>query len=104
VKGFIFRELDKVRVKGRREAERIWVPLAREGELDAPAIDALICWHESLHRFRDRDFASAADGFESLARTPGYEQAAAIYLEHIEELRAHPPAPDWDAAFTLDSK
>ena len=104
VTGFVFRELDKVRVKGRRDAERIWEPLARDGALDAAGIDRLVRWHEALQLFRQRDFACAGDSFRTLADTPGYEQATTVYLEHIEAMREHPPGPDWDAAFTLDTK
>ena len=104
VDGFVFRELDKVRVMGRREAERIWEPLARDGELDAAAIDRLVRWHEALQLFRQRDFSCATDYFAAIADAPGYERPTALYLQHIAAMREHPPGADWDAAFTLEMK
>jgi len=101
---FVFRELDKVRVKGRREAERIWEPLAREGELDAAALERLARWHEALQIFRQRDFSRARESFAGIATAPGYEKPAAVYLDHIADMREHPPGEDWDAAFTLEVK
>jgi adenylate cyclase len=104
VNGIVFRELDKVRVKGRSKAGRIWEPLGREGTLAPADLEALSRWHEALHLFRDRQFAYAHELFTSLVQVPGYERPAAIYLENIAAMRAHPPGAGWDASFTLFDK
>jgi len=45
VRDVICRELDKVRVRGRTTAERIFEPLAHEGELDPQRMAQLARWH-----------------------------------------------------------
>ncbi|MEO5694231.1 MAG: adenylate/guanylate cyclase domain-containing protein [Usitatibacter sp.] len=102
--GIVFRELDKVRVYGRSNPERIFEPLGRVGELSAAQMEQLARWHESLDYFRGRCWEAARVGFMHLADVRGYERLVAIYLDYIRELEADPPAEDWDASFTLSQK
>ena len=100
----VFRELDKVRVRGRSVAERIFEPLGRVGELAAADLAVLDRWHATLARFREGSWAVARAGFETLEAQHGYERLVQIYLGYIRDLEAHPPGPGWDAAFTLYDK
>jgi len=104
VTGIVFRELDKVRVRGRTVAERIFEPLAREGELAPRELERLARWHEALELFRGRRFEAARAGFESLEAERGYERLVAIFLGYVRSLAAQPPDDGWDAAFTLYDK
>jgi adenylate cyclase len=104
VRDVICRELDKVRVRGRTTAERIFEPLAHEGELDPQRMAQLARWHETLQLFRLKNWDAAEAGLRDLAPQRGYERIAAIYLGYIRDLRARPPGDDWDASFTLYEK
>jgi adenylate cyclase len=104
VHGVVWRELDKVRVRGKTVAERIFEPLAREGELSPAHVVLLAQWHEALEMFRLRCWGDAEAGLARLAAVPGYERIVAIYRGYLREFEANPPAPDWDAAFTLYEK
>jgi adenylate cyclase len=98
------REIDKVRVKGRATATRIFEPLGRHEELDALTIDHLGRWHEALEMFRTRCFDAAEAAMRELAPLPEYARIVELYLGYIRQLREKPPGPDWDAAFTLYDK
>lgn len=100
----VFRELDKVRVRGRTVPERIFEPLGREGELAPEEVERLARWHEALEYFRNGAWAAARASFELLAAHEGYERLVQIYAGYIRDLEANPPGPDWDAAFTLYEK
>jgi adenylate cyclase len=100
----VFRELDKVRVKGKSVAERIYEPLGRQGEISDDELARLARWHEVLGVFRSGSWPEARSGFESLAPYPGYERLVQLYLGYIRDLEARPLSPDWDAAFTLYDK
>lgn len=102
--GFIWRELDKVRVRGRVRAERIFEPLCREGQLPAHDAELLATWHAGLEDFRARRWTSAKAAFEALHDHKAYVRLGDIYLGYIRDLTASPPGPDWDAAFTLYEK
>jgi adenylate cyclase len=104
VKGIVFRELDKVRVRGKLIAERIWEPLGHEGRVLPAELRNVERWHAALQKYRTRDFRGAIEGFTALASVRGYERLVAIHLAYLRELDARPPAADWDAAYTLFDK
>jgi adenylate cyclase len=104
VTGIVWRELDKVRVRGKTVAERIYEPLGREGEVPAQELARLARWHEALAAFRERRFKQARAAFESLADERGYVRLTSLYLGYLRNLAADPPGEDWDAAFTLYDK
>jgi adenylate cyclase len=104
VRGIVCRELDKVRVRGRTVPERIFEPLAREGELAPAEMARLAQWHEALEMFRMRRWGPAAAAFAELATVPGYERVTFLYLGYVRDLEANPPGDGWDGAFTLDEK
>ena len=103
-RGFVFRELDKVRVRGRTLAERVYEPLGREGEIGPDALALLERWHRAVADYRERRWPQARRAFEALSREPAYARAASLHLGYLRELEARPPGDDWDAAFTLYDK
>jgi adenylate cyclase len=104
VRGMVWRELDKVRVRGKTVADRIYEPLGREGEVAPQDVARLARWHEALAAFRDRRFKQARAAFESLANERGYVRLTSLYLGYLRVLAADPPGEDWDASFTLYDK
>jgi adenylate cyclase len=104
VTGFIWRELDKVRVRGKTVAERIYEPLAYEGTLPVDQMARLSQWHGALEYFRGRQWSRARVLFERLADEPDYSRLVALYTGYLRDLELRPPGDDWDAAFTLYDK
>jgi adenylate cyclase len=104
VAGIVFRELDKVRVRGKTVPERIFEPIAREGQVDAETLEVLGRWHAALAMFRERRWIDARNEMTVLAAEPGYHRLCSLYLGYIRDLLANPPGPEWDAAFTLYEK
>jgi adenylate cyclase len=102
--GFVWRELDKVRVRGKTVAERIYEPLARQGEVPAGALATLARWHEALETFRGRQWDRTRELLEQLSGEPGYGRLVALHMGYLRDLAVRPPGPDWDAAYTLYEK
>ena len=98
------REIDKVRVRGRTTATRIFEPLGRREGLDAPTLDRLGRWHEALEMFRTRRWDAAELAMRELSAAPEYARIVELYIGYMRQLRDKPPGPDWDAAFTLYDK
>jgi adenylate cyclase len=98
---FLFRELDRVRVKGRQEAVAIYELMAPR---PAPAAleEQARRYGAALGAFRARRFAEAAAAFEALAREG--DQPAARLASRAGVLAAAVPGPDWDAVEILTSK
>lgn len=102
--GFTYRELDRVRVKGRDTPLTIYEPHPAREILD-PAVDSeLTEYREALDMYRKRHWDSAESKFRKLSKTnrghPLYER----YLVQIAHFRDHPPAADWDGVFTHETK
>ncbi|NOY66484.1 MAG: HAMP domain-containing protein [Gammaproteobacteria bacterium] len=102
--GFLFRELDRVYVKGKTEAHTIFEPVAKEGELGHADLEALDRYHEALKQYREQNWDLARKHFLALqAKSPG-DKIYQIYLGRIEKFIKAPPGSEWDGTFTHNEK
>jgi len=102
--GILFRELDRVRVKGRREAVAVFEPLGLEAQADARVTAEVARWHAALDLYRKQDWDAARELLEGLQRTRPESMLYPEFLRRIEALREQPPGEGWDGAWTFDSK
>ena len=101
---FAWRELDRVRVKGKHEPVAIFEPLGALADLGDGAHASLAQWADALACYRSANWDRAADLLGGLlAADPGCVLYA-LYLERIARLRAHPPEAGWDGVTNFDSK
>ncbi len=104
VTGIVFRELDKVRVRGKSIPVRIFEPLGREGSVSARELELLAWWHAALEDFRARRFSQARTAFVAMAEERAYSRVAQLHLGYLNEFEQLRPGADWDGAFTLYEK
>ncbi len=102
-RGIVFRELDRVRVKGKLEPVTLHEPLGREGELDAEALARLELHQRAIADYLAGAFDAAAQAFGEL-NNQRPEAIHAVYMERIERFRADPPGNDWDGVFLYNEK
>ncbi len=97
---FAFRELDRVRVKGKRQAVRIYQLLAPNSQL-SQAQQAQLSQHaKAMAAWQRGEFETALAHFMALPQ----DAISEMYRERCERFIKDPPAPDWDAIETLDEK
>ncbi len=101
---FIFRELDRVRVKGKTEAVAIYEPVGETGTLDDQIIAELKAYEAGLALYRQRAWDEAGAAFKGLSAKRPELRLYQIYNERIEELIKNPPAGGWDGTTTLYEK
>ncbi len=104
VPDFVFRELDRVRVKGKQEPVAIFEPLGHKNDLDAAVRDELNRYRQALRAYRRQDWDGAEVDFYNLSREHPHSRLYALYLERIARYRHSPPGEDWDGTFTHGSK
>ena len=104
VQDFVYREVDKVRVKGKREGVAIFEPIGRRGEVGSATLLEIARFHEALARFRERRFDEADALLEELAAAAPELKLYRLYRERIDQFRASPPAADWDGVFGYTSR
>jgi len=99
----IAREIDAVRVKGKRLPVKIYELIGEKK--DAPLHEAYIrTFEEALARYRAQQFDEAAGLFEkTLELRPG-DPPSLMYLKRLVELKENPPGADWDGVFTMTRK
>lgn len=98
---YIWRELDMVKVQGRDEPIRVYEPLAEKNrETQEQGIRAAI-YAKGLACWRARDFAKAAELFESAA---GDDPPCRYFARRARTLVANPPPADWTPVNTLEGK
>jgi adenylate cyclase len=99
----VARQLDLVRVKGKLEPVRIFelLGLGPASAADAAFLEAFGWgygawlaqrWDEAMAHFREAD------------RLRGGDECSQLYLARCERMRREPPGPDWDGAYTMESK
>jgi adenylate cyclase len=102
--GIVYRELDRVRVRGRREPVDIHEPLGEDASVSPLMRAEMDRWHRALALYRTRDWDHAETSLrELLAAQPG-SRLYAMYLERLAQMRADPPEPDWDGVHEFDIK
>ncbi|MDP9142044.1 MAG: adenylate/guanylate cyclase domain-containing protein, partial [Pseudomonadota bacterium] len=99
-----FRELDRVRVKGKREPVAIYEPMGPKNDLDPGLREDLARQRGALKLFRERKWDAAELEFFNLMQGPRPHPVYQLFIERIMYLREHPPGTDWDGAFTFDHK
>jgi adenylate cyclase len=101
---FAYRELDRVKVKGKNEPVAIFEPVARESELDETTRNALRRWHAALALFRAQNWDEAEPIVRALHLAYPDQRLYELYLGNIALFRAAPPGPDWDGVTTFTTK
>jgi len=104
--GFLFRELDRVRVKGRREPVTVYELMdRREGDGGAAAAEERARrYEEALAAYRERRFGEAAERLEALLRDHPGDGPSRALLARVRELEREPPGPGWEPVLERTSK
>jgi adenylate cyclase len=101
---FIYRELDRVRVKGKHKPITIYEPLGTMTEISTEQVIAIEVLEQGLQYYRGQQWLAARTIFEQLAAQYPSDKLYSIYLERIDHYLLSPPETDWDGAFTHTSK
>ncbi len=104
VKDMVFRELDRVKVKGKDEPVTIYEPLGPHGEIASNVADELKLWDRALRLYRAREWDMAELQLINLQKAHPSRALYALYIGRIAHYRQEPPGPEWDGAFRFDTK
>lgn len=101
---YAFREVDRVRVKGKDKPVAIFEPICLKSDLDKRWKDELKLYREALRFYRGQEWDMAEMNFlnlQKMSRSPGLYK---VYAERVAMYRKDPPGPTWDGVFTHTSK
>jgi adenylate cyclase len=101
--GFILRDMDLVRVKGKVKGVRIHALLG-EGEPDPELARFLEMYHRALALYREKHFSESLSVFaQALELQPG-DETCRRYVTLAKKYHETPPAHDWEAVTIMDGK
>ncbi len=102
-KEFVFRELDRVRVKGKEDPVGIYEPVGEEGKVSREDLDEIKLWNQALRSYRSQDWDQAEVALMNLQRIkPRYLYD--LYVKRVEHLRKEPPGENWDGVTIFETK
>ena len=97
---FAYRELDRVRVKGKTEPVAIFEPRGLLADADCAELALLASWSRVLELLRARDW----DGAEAILLALPDDGLRRLYGARLQQYRATPPGADWDGVTTFETK
>ena len=104
VPDFVYRELDRVRVKGKATPVVIYEPLGANGQVDEEVLANLRQWQQFLRLYRQQDWEQAELQLFNLQQVDAESKLYALYAERIALLRQGPRIEHWDGVTVLESK
>ena len=107
--GYLFRELDLIRVKGKLQPVTIYELVARASELEANGAlgevqEHIRQFHGARALYRERRWAEARTAFQTILDRWGNDGPSILYLKRCQEYLTEEPEPDWDGVFTMTHK
>ena len=102
--GFVCREIDRVRVKGKDEPVAIYQPLGLEGQVEKAKLDEMKLWNLALKLYRAQDWDMAEIQLINLRKTSPEGALYEEFIERIATLRTHPPGAGWDGVWKFETK
>jgi adenylate cyclase len=104
VKDVTFRELDRVKVKGKDEPVAIYEPLGITAELDADTLEELKLWQHALRLYRAREWDQAELQLYNLKQRSPDCKLYSLYANHVVAMRENPPDASWNGVTTYQTK
>jgi adenylate cyclase len=100
---FVAREVDRIRVKGKKQPVVIYQLMARDSERHAYAA-LLTQFNDALNAYRSQNWREAAGKFGELLIMYPDDGPTQVLLQRCIEFMEEAPEPDWDGVYVMKSK
>jgi adenylate cyclase len=98
------RDIDLIRVKGKKEPRRVFELLCRKGEMSQQLEAGRQKYHQALKLYRDKNFEEAILAFQEVYDFLPNDHLTHKYLERSRTFKISPPPTDWDGVFEMKTK
>ena len=102
--GFVYREVDKVAVKGRTEGVLIYEPLGKVGEVDESIVEEVYLFEKVLAHYRAQRWEEAERLLAELASASPGTKLYKVFRERIFQYRYNPPDAGWNGVWVFKTK
>lgn len=104
VKDVVFKEIDKIKVKGKDEAVTIYEPMGLEAEIEKKLMDELKLWHQTIRFYRSRQWDQVEVNLLNLQRMNPGCMLYGLYAQRVAENRRAALPEQWDGVTVFDEK
>jgi adenylate cyclase len=104
VSDVVFREIDRLKVKGKDEAVTVYEPIGLESEVDKKVMDELKLWHQTLRSYRAQQWDQTEVNLLNLQRMSPECVLYRVYADKVAEYRRKPLPAEWDGVTVFDEK
>lgn len=104
VKDVVFRELDRVKVKGKDEPVAIFEAVGLEGLVPESQLAEIKLWHKFLRQYRAQEWDQSEVTLLNLVRLNPDHKLYQEFSSRVVEMRADPPGPGWDGVTAFKTK
>ena len=104
---FVFRQLDWIRVKGKKEPVAIHELLdyaGQDGSAQRDWADLLTLFESGLQAYRAQKWDFATEIFEALLERYPDDKPSQVFLARCREFSQQPPPPSWDGVYVMKTK
>ncbi|MCM2282552.1 MAG: CHASE2 domain-containing protein [Bdellovibrionaceae bacterium] len=101
--GFVCREVDWVRVKGKAQPVRIF-ELVAEKTVPSETRTLLDTFQKGFEAYHQKAWDEAIEHFTAALNLKPDDEPSQLYLERCQEYKQSPPPEDWDGVCTMTTK
>jgi adenylate cyclase len=104
VQDVVFKEIDRIKVKGKDEALTIYEPIGMETHVEKKIHDELKLWHQTLRQYRSQQWDQVEVSLLNLQRMNPDCYLYRLYADEVSAKRRNPPVANWDGVTAFDEK
>ncbi len=101
---FVFRKLDRVRVKGKKKGVEIYEAICLIAKSNSTLTAELDLYHQAQDFYFSQQWDQADTIFSKLHQQNPHKTIYKIYLERINEFKKSPPPAEWDGVYVHETK
>jgi adenylate cyclase len=101
---FVVRELDLVRVKGKKEPVKIYELVGGTGQVETNTLACLTHFEQGLTAYREMRWDTAIEKFQHALSLNPKDPPSHVYIERCQAYQQIPPPENWDGVYTMTTK
>lgn len=101
---YIYRELDRVRVKGKDQPVAIFEPVGPRDQVSRNDFEEIVNYEKALENYRHQHWEIAHEQFAQLQQEHPNRLLYKIYVERVKYFMENPPSENWDGVYTFTTK
>lgn len=101
---YLYREIDRVKVKGKDTVVTIYTPVGLLAEVSAQIQQEIHDWSAVLAEYYAGNWTSFEKKLRAQEKTYGHQKLYEVYSERVAEFKQNPPPKNWGGVYAFNEK